>query len=362
MILLIIAFSVYDEYFSPLKSAIKYLGDNFRGKVMIGGQIVREKTIPTLKKISDKVLLNRGSFNNFKRIVEGMHSPSGNVIENDSVLKIDSYDTLVRSGLIRPECGDISNDSVLIEPNEGEKLSALNVIGIAGCLNNCSYCYSPNSINVPEGVWIQSIDRLSKESNTAYVNILDSNPLQFLPPYERIISKAYEKFDGVILNSFVDPSVLSSSSEKRDFLRSVIKSPKTGYVSLFAGRECTSERGAKSIGRKYMGKLRRQSDLDEEKKAIEHLIGDLESTKKLYRLRIAYVLSPGVPDQLEVIQREIRHFEGMGRGVRTQIQPLNAYPGAECHEVYRKDLMSEFPGVLMSNIASPNILEYEKTI
>jgi hypothetical protein len=149
--------------------------------------------------------------------------------------------------------------------------------------------------------------------------------------------------------------------QARDFIRKVVKNPKTGYVSFFVGRECTDEDGARSIGRKFKGNIRTQDSLDTEKRSIEELIADLEATKKTYRLRVAYVLGPNGPEQLEGIKKEVEHFKSLGKGVRTQILPLNAYPGTECHTVYEKDLMSEFPGILMSNISSPNILEYEKT-
>ena len=355
-----VAVTAIDDYYKPLESLLSYLKGVCKKPVVVGGQIVRDETVPLLEKIG--VTLNNGSFMKFDEMLNNQE-PLGRVIKDKSPLRIESADILEKAKYAAVGTFDRKiREKNAVTYITGKNCAHFKVLGMVGCGNGCDYCSCENSLSISKDAWIDAINRLSKKEDSAALEIWDDNCFKHPKVYRDIFSQVYDKFEKVRINTYLDTENLFSVDGSEILLESVVDSPKTEGVALFFGRECADEAAAKVIGRRFNGVLRSQDMLDREKEKMKEVIRTLEGKDYRYATIVSYVLGPGGSDALENIKKDALEIKkGMDREkVKIQIQPLNAYPGTDCHERFKGDLMSAFPGVSISNIYSENMIEFEK--
>jgi hypothetical protein len=356
-----VAITALDDYHKPLESLLSYLDGVCQKPAVVGGHIVKDSTIPILEKAPGKALFNKGSFDGFAKFLGG--SKPGRVIEGGGPLKIDSAKVLMKAGYaVENNFFTEIKDCKGVTCISGEPYAHFKILGLSGCGNGCDYCSSPPSLSVSKEVWADAIDRLSRKHKKAALDIRDDNCFKHPGIYRDIFSRVYSKFDVVKVNTYLDVRNLISNADSERLFESIVSSPKTQDIALFFGRECADEGAAKAIGRKFEGLVRSQAMLDSDKERIKQVIASLDKRGLKYETKISYVLGPGGNEAIENIRRDALDLKGCGSGVIVpQIQPLYAYPGTECHERYKGDLMSTFPGVSISNLDFENIAEFEKT-
>lgn len=361
----IIAISATDNYYKPLESLLTYLNENWDKPVVLGGQIVRKNTLPKIEKFSENCLINLGSFEKFLKFVKNNTTPRTGTIGNGNILKIDSDKILKKAGYAKvDEFHSEKRDSGGVTYISEGDVATFNIFGISKCGNGCDYCCSPVSCTVSEDIWINSIKDLSQENNRVYLDIRDDNPLKHTNSYNKIVSEATDRFKHIMLNTYLDPSTLIMLPEAESFLDKLISNPKTEKLIFFIGRECVDEESARKLGRKYNGMIRNQELLDKEKGKIKDVIKKLDKKEIGYKMHIAYVLGPYNNGVLDRIKKEAEDFVYTNNNdigeISAHIQSLDVFPGTQCYERYKDNLVSDFPGVSISNLENDTIRDFER--
>ena len=209
--------------------------------------------------------------------------------------------------------------------------------------------------------WVvkESIPSIEKH---AYIDIVDDNCFKKPLVYGDVISKVYEGFENIIFNSYLDARNLISVPESQNLLEGIVKNPQTKNVTLYVGRDCADEEGAKALGRKFEGKVRSQAMLNEDSDKLAQVFDMLDESGVGYESVLSYILGPGNEKTLKKIEQDAIRATGDHKGkIKTQILPLWAHPGTECYERYKNNLLSPFGGVSISNLDFENIEEFEKS-
>ncbi len=347
----VIAISATSDRWPMVKSLVEYLRGNGCNNIVIGGPIANETSLPFLRKLNCHI--NTGCYDKFLEYAAG-DKKLPPVIRGSKTLKIEKVEELKNSPL-----AEITYNFSKSKRDKGgityygydDAVAVLDLIGVAGCGNSCSYCCSPRNFNIPQDVWKKVIEGMRSEAGIICVNILDDNPFKHVEKYAGIMNRFLDLYKEVLISAYVDPSTIIREGVERKMIEKIIR--KADSATFFVGRECTNQYEARKLGRKWNGKVRDDVRLDKEKKAIKWLIGKLD--KHLgdeYELGIAYI--EGGYD-VDNILREMNEFYSKGNGtIFAQIQPLDAFPSSECW--YRNcregTILAPFPGVAISNIKS----------
>ncbi|MFH1229501.1 MAG: hypothetical protein V1678_03700 [Candidatus Aenigmatarchaeota archaeon] len=373
-----IAVSALDVCYKPLESLLSYLDGACKKPVVVGGQIVRNATEDLLEKLPGRVFFNKGSLKGFLGFLEGKQ-PDGKFIGNGDVLRIDEPKILESADYVTTST---FNSKYFNKSVSGKPCAYFKVLGLAGCGNGCGYCGSPLPFSVPKNVWIDTIDRFNKSKTRsslelfegwvvkesipsiekhAYIDIADDNCFKNPSVYGDVISRVYDGFESIMINSYLDARNLISVPGSQNLLEDIVNNPQTKNVTLYVGRDCANEEGAKSLGRRFEGKIRSQAMLNEEANKLTHVFDMLDGSGVGYEAVLSYILGPGDENTIGKIEQDAMRIAGDHNGnIKTQILPLWAHPGTECYERYKHHLLSPFGGVSISNLDFENIEEFEK--
>ena len=207
------------------------------------------------------------------------------------------------------------------------------------CPHQCGYCTScKKQINVETKDYIKALKEISGGKRINHLFLYDNNPMskvnmdrtkRFFDKFE----KEFEYLPSTILYGD-GANLIDNFEEAKDFM-SRFRHPSN---NLFFGREVTSETISKKIFRGYLGKIRDQEILDDERKALHKLAESLrdspESNGLNFTIVINYILTPfETEDTLNALCDEIEGFSKYRR-VIIRSNLLWPFPATKIREMY----------------------------
>lgn len=166
------------------------------------------------------------------------------------------------------------------------------------CNNNCGFCCAnQGDLGFSQELIIKTLNEIYGRYNKtkpATLQIFDSNPFRRVNR-SRLLA-IFDQFDeqrsDVRKMVYLDPATLTTPGAFDLLLRLV----EHGFVSFFIGQDTVSEDVAAKIGVNYKNKAKTQKQLDEEQRAIDELIGNLEKMKlwnyRPFSVTVAFIMTP----------------------------------------------------------------------
>ncbi len=216
------------------------------------------------------------------------------------------------------------------DAGEGEVITML----ADQCRNGCDFCFitGRRPPNLTVDIVACGLGAMLREGVHTF-SLTDSNP--FLPHLDDFYREIFDRIEGEdrsLKAVYLDPSALL-----KNFYRVVERAERYGCWYFYAGRDAVLEEDARVIGTKYLGKIKDQHTLDEEKTALRNFIGAMllrrrkASAAVPRKLTLSYITTPFMTrDSALAMLDDMREFLDLSTPemeVGLSVQALMPYPG-----------------------------------
>lgn len=210
------------------------------------------------------------------------------------------------------------------------KKKKLLIFGHSKCPNECGYCVIDNrGAEIPPAMIEKTLPK--KLSEFSHITLGDSSPFFYIPYYDEVFSRIRKKDSDIPIAVFLDPSTLN-----RDGFYRIVERHR--LMAFYVGRDVSDHDSAVAIGRNYLGKVRSQEQLDQEREYLLNFLKFLGKTDLDCIVVFSYIFSPF--DSKAAILRNLFEMEQFDKrspeNVKVAFVPmiLQAWPGTEVRQKY----------------------------
>ncbi|MFH1229549.1 MAG: hypothetical protein V1678_03945 [Candidatus Aenigmatarchaeota archaeon] len=162
--------------------------------------------------------------------------------------------------------------------------------GMSGCSNLCDYCCIQRNGQIPVDWWVKKIKEVCDDNDTKNVGIMHHEDSPFHPTSIGTTVNFWNQLKKhdlkpKLTGCYIDPLAISGNYDEVKGVIDDISVPKAGF---FIGRETCTEEISNKLGRKLMGKLRTQEDLDTEARVIDRFLYDFPKANS----GVSYIITP----------------------------------------------------------------------
>lgn len=222
-----------------------------------------------------------------------------------------------------------------------EESVCIETFGMSNCNNLCDYCCTIKEKTIPIEWWVKNVKKLHEQENDKKLWILHQEDNPFHSKNLKIVKNFLESLKDydikpMLRGCFLDPSDLSFNY--KNIVKMLNEYEINEETTFFIGRETCEEEISEKLGRKYIGKIRKQKELDKEKVALDKFLDDFKECKMI----ISYILTPWETE--ESTSTLLEEWELLNSSnVEFRINPLTPFFGTRIRRKYRSFVNEKIP-------------------